>query len=130
MAKGQPGTSVWSVNLQRKNGSILIRWRGVMMGCAVIVAVFSAIDFSSLSHADEPFPAAAASYPTGKITAIRETTFQIDGRTVSLAPEAILVDRHGDPLQPGALRVDIDVKYHIQKGTTDKIDWMLLILPE
>ena len=53
----------------------------------------------------------------------------MDGRSGSL-PEALLVDRHGDPLPPTALRVDIDVKYHIQKGTTDKIDWMLLILPE
>ena len=82
-------------------------------------------------QADEPsIPAAAASYPTGKITSIYETAFQINGRTVSLVPEAVLVDRHGDPLPPTALRVDIDVKYHIQKGTTDKIDWMLLILPE
>jgi hypothetical protein len=82
-------------------------------------------------QADEPsIPAAAASYPTGKITSIYETAFQIDGRTVSLVPEAVLVDRHGDPLPPTALRVDIDVKYHIQKGTIDKIDWMLLILPE
>lgn len=81
-------------------------------------------------QADEPLPAAAASYPTGKITSIYETAFQINGRTVSLVPEAVLVDRHGDPLSPTALRVDIDVRYHIQKGTTDKIDWMLLILPE
>lgn len=82
-------------------------------------------------QADEPsIPAAAASYPAGKITSIYETAFQINGRTVSLVPEAVLVDRHGDPLPPTALRVDIDVKYHIQKGTTDKVDWMLLILPE
>lgn len=85
---------------------------------------------ATVVRADEPLPAAAASYPTGKVTSIYETAFQIDGRTVSLVPEAVLVDRHGDPLPPTALRVDIDVKYHIQKGTTDKIDWMLLILPE
>lgn len=82
-------------------------------------------------QADESsFPAGMASYPTGKITSMYETAFQIDGRTVSLVQEAVLVDRHGDPLQPADLRVDIDVKYHIQKGSTDKIDWMLLILPE
>jgi hypothetical protein len=42
----------------------------------------------------------------------------------------VLVDRHGDPVEPTAVRVDIEVKYRVQKGTTDKIDWMLLILPE
>lgn len=118
------------MNVSRHSGNILTLWCGMVMGCLVAAAVLVAIATSSLSHADEPLPAAAASYPTGKITSIHETAFQIDGRTVSLASEAVLVDRHGDPLQPAALRVDIDVKYHIQKGTTDKIDWMLLILPE
>jgi hypothetical protein len=103
--------------------------RSVVIGCLVTV-VLAALATSSSSYADEPLPAAAASYPTGRITSIHEVTFQIDGRTVSLAPEAVLVDRHGDPLLPTTLRVDIDVKYHIQKGTTDKIDWMLLVLPE
>ncbi|MCC6140054.1 MAG: hypothetical protein IT389_05480 [Nitrospira sp.] len=130
MAKGQFGMSDWVTNPQRKkSGRILMRWRGVATGCLVVAAVVF-IAAPSSSHADEPFPAAMASYPMGKITSIHETTFQIDGRTVGLAPEAVLVDRHGDPLPPAALRVDIDVKYHIQKGTTDKIDWMLLILPE
>lgn len=111
-----------------KSGTLL-RLRSVVTGCLVTV-VLVAMATPSSSYADEPLPAAAAGYPTGKITSIHETAFQIDGRTVSLAPEAVLVDRHGDPLQSTALRVDIDVKYHIQKGTTDKIDWMLLILPE
>lgn len=80
--------------------------------------------------ADNVFPPEAMSYPSGKITGLYQTTLQIDGRTYSLTPEVVLVDRHGDPLETSQLRVDIDVKYHLQKGTTDKIDWMLLILPE
>ena len=111
-----------------KSGTLL-RLRGVVTGCLVTV-VLVAIATPSSSYADEPLPAAAASYPTGKITSLYERAFQIDGRTVSLAPEVVLVDRHGDPLAVTDLRVDIDVKYHIQKGTTDKIDLMLLILPE
>jgi hypothetical protein len=129
MASGQHGTNVRIMNFSKHSGNILTLWCDMVIGC-LVAAVLVAIATPSLSHADEPLPAAAASYPTGKITSIHETAFQIDGRTVSLAPEAVLVDRHGDPLQPAALRVDIDVKYHIQKGTTDKIDWMLLILPE
>ncbi|WHZ27244.1 MAG: hypothetical protein OJF51_002040 [Nitrospira sp.] len=95
--------------------------------CSIGVLVGSGVP--QVSHADEPLPAAMANYPKGTITSVYETTFQIDGRTFSLAPEAVLVDRHGDPLAPATIRVDIDVKYRIQKGTTDKIDWMLLMLP-
>lgn len=96
----------------------------------VTIGVLLGLGAEAVQADESSFPAGMASYPAGKITSIYETVFQIDGRTVSLVPEAVLVDRHGDPLPPTALRVDIDVKYHIQKGTTDKIDWMLLILPE
>ncbi|NOS77918.1 MAG: hypothetical protein HOP35_08215 [Nitrospira sp.] len=129
MVKGQHGTNVEILDLAKRSGSTLTLLCGVVISCLVAV-VLVAIATPSSSYADEPLPAAAASYPTGKITSIYERTFQIDGRTVSLAPEVVLVDRHGDPLAVTDLRVDIDVKYHIQKGTTDKIDWMLLILPE
>ncbi len=129
MAKGQYGTNVEIMDLARRSASTLTLLCGVAIGCLVAV-VLVVIATPSSSYADEPLPAAAANYPTGKITSIYETAFQINGRTVSLAPEAVLVDRYGDSLQLTALRVDIDVKYHIQKGTTDKIDWMLLILPE
>lgn len=129
MVKGQHGTNVEIMDLAKRSSSTLTLLCGVVIGCLVAV-VLVALATPSLSYADEPLPAAVASYPTGKITSIYETAFQINGRTVSLAPEAVLVDRHGDPLQATALRVDIDVKYHIQKGTTDKIDWMLLVLPE
>jgi hypothetical protein len=109
---------------------ILRSWSGIVM--AMVLTISSALSAGVEGvRADESSPPAGiASYPSGKVTSIYERAFQIDGRTVSLVPEAVLVDRHGDPLPPTALRVDIDVKYHIQKGTTDKIDWMLLILPE
>lgn len=102
--------------------------RNLIILCSIIVLAGTGV--SQISCADEPLPAAMANYPKGTITAVYEATFQIDGRTFSLAPEAVLVDRHGDPLAPTTIRTDIDVTYRIQKGTNDKIDWMLLILPQ
>jgi hypothetical protein len=104
-------------------------WQNVAILSSTILLT-STIGVPQVSRGDEPLPSAMASYPTGTITAIYERTFQIDGRTVSLVPEVVLVDRHGDPVAPTAVRVDMEVKYRIQKGTTDKIDWMLVILPE
>lgn len=105
-------------------------WVGIAIGSGLMISSGLMAGVQDVQADEASFPAGMASYPSGKITSIYEKTFQIDGRTVSLAPEAVLVDKHGDPLQPAALKVDIDVKYHIQKGTTDKIDWMLIILPE
>jgi len=69
-------------------------------------------------------------YQSGMITGVYETTFQIDHRTYSLTPDAVLLDRHGDELNVGYLRMDIEVKFHLQKDSKDKIDRMILFLPE
>ena len=83
-----------------------------------------------IAQADQQPPMMTIGYQTGTITGIYETTFQIDQRTYSLTPDAVLLDRHGDELNASYLRVDIEVKYHLQKDSKDKIDRMILILPE
>lgn len=85
---------------------------------------------SSLSFADQSLPQQiAVAYKDGTITGIYETTFEIDHKTYSLAPDTVLLDRHGDELDARHLRVDIEVKYHLEKGSTDRIDRMILYLP-
>jgi hypothetical protein len=85
---------------------------------------------SSLSFADQSLPQQiAVAYKDGTITGIYETTFEIDHKTYSLAPDAVLLDRRGKELDARHLRVDIEVKYHLEKGSTDRIDRMILYLP-
>jgi hypothetical protein len=67
-------------------------------------------------------------YKNGTITAIYEKTFQIDGRTYSLTPDAVILDDSGNQLDAGRLAVTLEVKYHVKKGETDKIDRMILFL--
>ena len=100
---------------------------GVVLAMGSLVADWAGV---SLAEADESPSPAAVAYRDGKITAIYETTFQIDHKTFGFAPEVVIVDRHGDPLEARDLRVDLDVKYHLLKGSTDKIDKIILFLPE
>jgi hypothetical protein len=93
-----------------------------MVALIVIAAVGPRV-----SCADQPIPVIANR--DGKITALYETSFQIDHKTYSLTPDAVILDRHGDPLTTSDFRVDIEVKYHLLKGTTDKIDQIVLYLP-
>jgi len=83
-----------------------------------------------MTRADQQPPMMTVGYQSGTITGIYETTFQIDHRTYSLTPDGVLLDRHGDELDTSYLRVDIEVKYHLHKDSKDKIDRMILILPE
>ncbi len=98
---------------------------GLVLAMGLLVA-----DWPRVSLADESLPTVSVAYRDGKITALYEMTFQIDHKTYSFAPEVVIVDRHGDPLEVSDLKVDIDVKYHLLKGTTDKIDKIILFLPE
>jgi hypothetical protein len=101
------------------------RWVGVL----VLALGLAMNGMTAVASADQ-LPAMAVAYQSGNITGIYETTFQIDHKTYSLTPDAVLLDRHGDELNTSDLRVDIAVKYHLQKDSKEKIDRMILFLPE
>ena len=89
------------------------------------------IGFAPVSlRAEQPVAMMTVGYQSGTITGIYETMFQIDRKTYSLAPDAVLLDRHGDELTAKYLRVDLEVRYHLEKGSQDRIDRMILLLPE
>jgi hypothetical protein len=81
------------------------------------------------TRADQQLPMMTVGYQSGTITAIHETTFQIDHRTYSLTPDAVILDDSGNQLDAGILAVDLEVKYHVKNGRNDKIDRMIVLLP-
>lgn len=117
------------MNVAKHNGSPLTLRRGVGTGCLVVLMSIAGMTTPASSYADEPLPAAAASYPIGKITSIYEKTFQIDGRTYNLTSDAVILDDSGNQADVGMLAVTLEVKYHVKKDQNDKIDRMIIFLP-
>lgn len=105
------GTTQWS----RRAALVLTMVMGMLIGFAPV---------------EQPVAMMTVGYQSGTITGIYETTFQIDHKTYSLAPDAVLLDRHGDELTAKYLRVDLEVRYHLEKGSQERIDRMILLLPE
>jgi hypothetical protein len=104
-------------------------WR--FLALAVVFGIGMMISLApGMTRADQQPSVMTVGYQSGTITGIYEVTFQIDHRTYSLTPDAVLLDRHGDELDASYLRMDIEVKYHLQKDSKDKIDRMILILPQ
>ena len=101
----------------------------VLPGAFALTVVMLLPISQAVVFAEQSLPTMAVGYLSGKITGIYQTNLQIDGKTFGLAPECVLVDRHGDPLMPDALKEDVEVKYHLLKGSTDKIDSMVVFLP-
>lgn len=65
----------------------------------------------------------------GIITAVHQTTFQIDGRTFSLAPDVVILNEKGLEAGPDLLVVTAEVKYRVKKEHTDQIDRIIVFLP-
>ncbi len=102
----------------------------VLVGVGVVVAIgLLAMTVPVIVFADQPLTTMTVGYQSGKITAVYQTTFQIDGRTYSLTPEAVILDESGNQLDAGYIDVEIEAKFHVKKDQNDKIDKMILILP-
>ncbi len=79
--------------------------------------------------AQSQIPVQNVALQNGTITAVYQTTFQIDGRTFSLAPDAIILNEKGLEAGPDLLVVTAEVKYHVKKEHNDKIDRIIVFLP-
>jgi basic membrane lipoprotein Med (substrate-binding protein (PBP1-ABC) superfamily) len=99
---------------------------GIML---LSVAVFSVVSFSITQADDQPLPSMTVGYQNGTITAIHEKTFDIDGRTYGVVQDVVMLDQHGEVLDPGRLMVSAEVKFHVKKEQSNMIDQMIVTLP-
>jgi hypothetical protein len=79
---------------------------------------------------DQSLPSMAINYQNGTITAIHEKTLDIDGRTYGVTPDIVVLDEHGDMLDPGRLIVSAEVKFHVKKEQSNMIEKMIVKLPK
>ncbi|MBH0179503.1 MAG: hypothetical protein HP491_16995 [Nitrospira sp.] len=109
----------------------LSEWqKHTVLTAIVLVLLTPSVSSISPAFAEQNAPVGAVPYHEGNITGVYETTIQINQKTFSLVPKVVILDRHNDPLSERDIRVDLEVKYHLLKGTTDKIDQMIVFLPE
>jgi hypothetical protein len=99
---------------------------GIML---LTVAVFSIVSFGVTQADDQPLPSVTVGYQNGTITAIHEKTLDINGRTYTVMSDTVMLDQHGDTLDPGRLMVSAEVKFHVKKEQSNMIDQMIVTLP-
>ena len=111
---------------QMAGHSRLLRRAGIM---ALAVTVFSVMAVGVAQADDQSLPSMTIGYQKGAITAIYEKTLGIDGRTYGVMPDVVMLDEHGETMDPGRLRVTAEVKFHVKKEQSDMIDKMIVTLP-
>ena len=106
------------------------RWF-VRVGITMVLAVtvLSVMSVVVTLADDQPLPSMTISYQNGTITAIYEKTLDIDGRTYWLVPDVVMLDGYGRMMDPGRLVVTAEVKFHVTKEQSNKIDKMIVTLP-
>jgi hypothetical protein len=93
------------------------------------VTVLSVVNVDVTPADDQPLPSMTVGYQNGTITAIYEKTLDIDGRTYWLVPDVVMLDGYGRMMDPGRLVVTAEVKFHVTKEQSNKIDKMIVTLP-
>lgn len=115
-----------------KRGSQMSRYRRLFVHAGITlwaVTVLSIVNVCVTLADDQPLPSMTVSYQNGTITAIYENTLDIDGRTYGLMPDVVMLDEHGDMLDPARLMVTAEVRFHVKKEQSNKIDKMIVTLP-
>ena len=100
---------------------------------ATLTLVVGLIMISGLSpsplRADQQLPIVTVGDQNGKITAVYQTTFLIDGRAYRLTPDAVIYDDSGNRIDAGYIGVGLEVKFHVKREQNDMIDAIVLYLP-
>lgn len=98
----------------------------------IMVLVVAALTMTSAGVTladDQSIPSMTTGYQNGMITAIREKTLDIDGRTYGLIQEVVILSQTGSVMEPRDLVVFAEVKFHVTKEDNNKIDKLIVTLP-
>ena len=104
----------------------LLACAGIMVLAVTVLTIMNA---GVTLADDQPNTSSAIGYQNGAITAIHEKTLDINGRTYGLIPDVVLLTDRGRAMSPGDLVVTAEVKFHVTKEDSRKIDKMIVTLP-
>ena len=99
---------------------------GIMV---LAVAILFVMNVGVAPADDQPIASMTIGYQDGTITAIHEKTLDINGRTYGLMPEVVILTDRGRILSPSDLVLTAEVKFHVTKEDSKKIDKMIVTLP-
>ncbi len=110
-------------------------WDGLKrLGAAQLVGLclssVLAIGIPSVSSAQADGVVEMTGARLGTVTAVRETSFEINGQEYRLAPDVVIVDRNGNPIEAHAIRVSAEVRYLVKREQPSTIVKMVLYLPQ
>lgn len=106
--------------------------RSTMIGGIVLIAILSTIfGQTQWAQALDPIPVGIASaLQPGVVTSVWSQALFISGKEYTLDPEVEIRDQEDNLLQADVIRSGHDVKFHVKKGEGNKIDVLVVYMPQ
>ncbi|GKS59929.1 hypothetical protein YTPLAS18_34560 [Nitrospira sp.] len=105
-----------------------LKCRGMLIGMVVFGALtLLGQNYCVLAASDSPVVLPGAQ--SGTVTAVHQSSFDINGRSYQLAPDAVIVDPQGKLLEPSAIRELVEVQFLVTRQQPNKIVKIVLYLP-
>lgn len=101
--------------------------------CLYVMALMLAIvsGYAPLVRALDPMPPHVASaLQSGVVTSIEQQSLFINGKMYTVDPEIQIRDQEDNVLQPEVVKIGHEVKFHLRKGESNKIDFLIVYMPQ
>jgi len=102
------------------------------LGVSVLVAALNMIcGYTPSAQALDPIPAHIMSgLQAGVVTSVESRSLFINGKEYAVDSEIEIRDQEDNVLQPEVINRDHEVKFHLKKGESNKIDFMIVYMPQ
>jgi hypothetical protein len=110
----------------------VLDWAGALLGIAMLIMALDVLVAGGgwVQTADaQTSQDSAISYKSGEVTAIGETTIQIDKQDYALLSDAVITDEEGKPRDRKELVPGTFVQFHVS-ARRGGIDQIIMILPK
>ncbi len=101
------------------------------VGAAVVLGICGLGGFAVSTVQADPIPLSVmTSLQSGSITAVHHETVSINGKEYGFDQEVQARDQEDNHLELSAIRPNLDVKFHVKKNESNKIDLIIVYMPQ
>jgi|CXWL01.1.fsa_nt_gi hypothetical protein len=116
-----------TMSLKDQIGASYVQVRGLALAfgiCGLLVIV------GPTAQADPISLSVMTSLQSGTITAVHHETVSISGKEYGFDQEVQARDQEDNHLELSAIRPNLDVKFHVKKNESNKIDLIIVYMPQ
>lgn len=116
-----------TMSLKDQIGASYVQVRGLALAfgmCGLLVIV------GSEAQADPISLSVMTSLQSGTITAVHHETVSINGKEYGFDAEVQARDQEDNHLELSAIRPNLEVKFHVKKNESNKIDLIIVYMPQ